>query len=128
MREFKFKAWIEETETMIKEASLQHMIWQKVSTFPIKYLREKIIFLQYTGLKDKNGIEIYEGDVLGSGTEYMEVAFRDGSFIVIHDPSCRAEFEGECKTDILDKECVDIYKFELVGNIYENKELLEVGK
>ena len=70
--------------------------------------------MQYTGLLDKNGIEIYEGDVvsINNPKELFQVIFRDGSFY----PS----------SELLQK-CDDSFNlvfYEVVGNIYENQELI----
>jgi len=74
---------------------------------------------QYTGLNDKNGNEIYEGDILEFSMHAREcgsVIFRDGSFMVFRnsDDCCIADFEDE-----------NGYFFEILGNIYENTELIE---
>lgn len=70
--------------------------------------------MQSTGLKDKNGVEIFEGDVGWDAhfEEYGEVVFENGSF--------RYEF-GNISEDLF--EVTD--DIEIVGNIYENPELLE---
>lgn len=70
--------------------------------------------MQYTGLKDKNGKEIYEGDILSDGNDEKpyKVVFENGSF--------RAEADGYS----LDLEDYDDI-CEVVGNIYENPELIE---
>lgn len=75
---------------------------------------ERYIFSEYTGLKDKNGKEIYEGDILFESfrEEYFKVVFENGSF--------RAEADGYS----LDLEDYDDI-CEVVGNIYENPELME---
>jgi hypothetical protein len=68
---------------------------------------EQIGIMQYTGLKDKNGKEIYEGDLIkiGDSGVYKEVIFKDGCF-------CIQGFNWTCGAA------------EVIGNIYENPELL----
>jgi len=68
---------------------------------------------QYTGLKDKNGKEIYEGDILDIGNNAV-VEFFDGKFHPVYDGGKSEAMEDEFKS----------YKCEIIGNIYENKDLL----
>lgn len=75
--------------------------------------KKDLKIMQCTGLKDKNGKEIYEGDILFASfrEEYPKVVFENGSF------------RAECDEYSLKLEdFADV--FEVVGNIYENPELL----
>lgn len=76
---------------------------------------------QYTGLKDKNGKEIYEGDILSSGYAVTFVDSYDPSNLGLD--SCwyaqRNNFESYFPLIIGED-------YEVMGNIYENPELLEV--
>ena len=77
MREIKFRAWF--GDKMIKPMSLQKMIHQKDNTIPLKVLEKEIIFMQYTGLKDKNGVEIYEYMEIDNT---YEVSFLNSSYVL----------------------------------------------
>ena len=74
--------------------------------------------MQYTELKDMRGKEIYEGDILSNGNDEKpyKVVFENGSF--------RAEFEGDFEEYSFDLIDVVAQGCEVVGNIYENPELI----
>lgn len=110
MREIKFRAWAKNAERMVS--------WEKMKQEcnRLSLIEDSnFIFMQYTDLKDKNGVEIYEGDVCcveGKKSEpnAYKVWFHDGSF-TFDDYTLIREYQS--------------YSMEVIGNIYENPELLK---
>ena len=121
MREIKFRAWL----LAVKRMTYTHTLDELMNWNTQEEINGIGIWLQYTGLRDKNGTEIYEGDILrhnwNSGNDIMketisEVRFSDGAFIC--DDKKRANF------DISIHALSDWAEVEVIGNIYENQELL----
>ena len=124
MRETKFRAYHKERKEMFEIASIDFEEKKAaLSNGTIKLLNvdfKQFELLQYTGLKDKNGKEIYEGDILFFRDENMKyiVVWQDTAFI-IKSIEIRKYLEKMCWLDDTEICC------EIVGNIYENKKLLE---
>ena len=129
MREIKFRAWLKEDKKMVNvetmdftDKSIQYL--KKSEIINAYILRREsdddVELMQYTGLKDKNGKEIYEGDILFFRDENMKyiVVWQDAAFI-IKSIEIRKYSEKMCWLDDTEICC------EIVGNIYENKKLLE---
>ena len=124
MREIKFRAWNKETKTMIDlhtttplalsaEMNTQ-MAMQGFGGLFIPFHKD-LILMQFTGLKDKNGKEIYEGDKWLCGSFTGIVIFR----------YCKWEFATAPES-----KCISYPSFyrraedgEIIGNIHENPEL-----
>ena len=116
MREIKFRAWFEKFKEMytVKMVDLQ----KEIAYFDKYNYRSfyDIELMQYTGLKDKNNKEIYEGDIITLHNSKYKVIFNtEGARFVLRND----EFELEIPfTNNNNK------RMEVVGNIYENPELL----
>jgi uncharacterized phage protein (TIGR01671 family) len=94
---------------------------------------DKIHLMQYTGLKDKNGVEIYEGDILEYvSPEYVGDDERIDRYVVewvgygfearwINPPQPNFSSDGHLSLKTPDED------MKIIGNIYENPDLLEVA-
>jgi hypothetical protein len=73
------------------------------------------ILMQFTGLHDKNGKEIYEGDILKANhTDLLTVVFENGSFCFVNNSNSGSDRLHQNRTE----------KLFVIGNIYENPELI----
>lgn len=116
MREIKFKAWaknkmwdIEEMDFSTGFLGIRDSITKKGEGI---FGFDKANILQFTGLKDKLGKEIYEGDIIQPEDSKKDVViFSDGLFHRKHETT---------KTPIR-----NLGEIEVIGNIYENPELLK---
>lgn len=93
------------------------------------YEVDPITIGQFTGLRDKNGIEIYEGDIIRwrrDGKLYL-VKFYAGMFYASVEELNKGVYGG-IPLHVLTVNEEDEYKCEVCGNIYDNPELLKGGK
>lgn len=125
MRKIKFRAWDKECI----EKGLEMYSWKEMNEVRMDdfWNNPRFHLMQYTGLHDKNGKEIYEGDIVSYQFQFAfekkkviyTVIFEDGQFLTTH-------LKFNDKTSLawyrLHRKEMDI---EVIGNIYENPELLE---
>lgn len=132
MREIKFRAWDKIDKKMCCHIgiSLYGVQIYEGDSFPEKIITDRgqncFELMQYTGLKDRNGKEIYESDIMevskesieyiGGSITKMVVGYKNGCFMA-----------GRNNVDTLNTYlwllAGDIGKCEVIGNIYENSEL-----
>lgn len=121
MREIKFRAW--DGDKMSILVTLKDIIhadknWVKYCNAP--KIGKNLIWMQYTGLNDKTGREIYEGDILkgyGSAIKRFVVSFSEGSFVLYHNFGRWGLLSRMFEIEEL--------PVEVIGNIYENPELCQ---
>ncbi len=113
MRDIKFRGWNVKTKTMLDLKAITPLAMDSNLECDGLFLpfADEVILMQYTGLKDKNGVEIYEGDIDKCGGVVVWNQ-DDASFYMDH-PS---EMHALIDTDKW---------FEVIRNIHANPTLLE---
>ena len=129
----KFRAWYVLTEEIIDEILMISFVRKEVigkfsdgsTSVPLKFEDkrngEDVVLMQSTGLKDRNGKEIFEGDIIGSKDGLLNgvVLYRSDLAMWTVDLIRYNNFERLCNV---------ASSREIIGNIHENKDILEVKK
>ena len=125
-REIKFRAWANThvkpwMDYEVTDIDLERKQVYTRHCFAFDYPGESIL-MQYTGLHDKNGKEIYEGDIVKHDGFYVgDGHYESGVDVVEFDDGCYLGGDGELNSyEIVNK------GIEVIGNIYENPELLDI--
>ena len=133
-REIKFRAYDEYNNEMyiVDNLSFEDGLMIKVDMFNDYFEPEEMILMQYTGLKDKNGVEIYEGDIIKFIDDYDEFEDRDIYEIGViqnYDKIYKNESDESSFPNCdyyFSKHLEDYYsECEVIGNVWENGELLK---
>ncbi len=119
-REIKFRAHrLGEFYEFVDEWSFtgkQDILLRDKNGFTLREWLKNLDIMQYTGIKDKNNKEIYEGDIVhNEHPRPRVVTFQQGAFGV----------DNMGFSELHDEHSVDINEWIVIGNIYENPELLK---
>ena len=134
MREIKFRAWDKKKKELLYNGI--EFYTRSINCCSVQPGYKSIIgfggcdcfdLMQYTGLKDKNGVEIYEGDLIRLDLidRVDQVSFISGAFVVSNKHCCVHCARKESYNMTLYEYLTQIQKAEVIGNIHE---LIEKGK
>ena len=138
MREIKFRAWDDDEKEMIEyfsnDNNYQLLQTEEGNIFCGGYMRnedwQEPVLMQFTGLKDKNGKEIYEGDIFKFDDSCLYTVIWKEKECLFYGKGDKGDKYGEftyyftCLNtpyhkNIFDNQCL------IIGNIHENPELLK---
>ena len=128
-RENEYRAWDKNAEYMLGPATIQYLVAQSMSTLDEGYYVENYEFMQYTGVKDKNGVKIFEGDIIIRKYESGEITigvvrwdyYSDGEYVL--NVECWMA-GGWPISDLGGLYGVSRHTNEVIGNDYQDSHLL----
>lgn len=123
MRKIKFRAWDKKEKKMFVDCMMwgDHGEWRVLDT-----TIGQTEIMQYTGLHDKNGKEIYEGDILKCKVGLYKIIFKNGAW----QGEPLETFKSCYGSLVTSRIYTDVKKkvFEIIGNIYKNPKLIKEAK
>lgn len=134
MNNLKFRAWDKTNKEMFEVIKIEFnpniFYMAKEPAWVVIRTENEIELMQSTGLKDKNGKEIFEGDIVNcgylfNGSPFDELDEYEEEKGVVKFLNCGFNIKFKNDTNLfidIMESCEDI---EVIGNVYENKELLE---
>lgn len=117
MRKVEFRYWCNFEKEMYPKAYVEEHLNLAFMSELIEVAQERYIFLEYTGLKDKNGLKIYDGDILKDEFDRVSQVYwvdKEARF-TIREVGRKTEYFM----------LINHLHVEVIGNIYENPELLK---
>ncbi|MFM1602042.1 YopX family protein [Helcococcus ovis] len=118
-----YRAWDKKTKIFTNYQIVDNMLYF-MNKFKGVWIRDdnqdRFVLMQSTGLKDKNGVEIFEGDILKTRTRgLVSVRKEKGNMMVTYKSGIKT------RTSLTLSSFLDKFKVVVIGNIYENEELLK---
>ena len=129
----RYRAWNKATKEMHEVDDIVSIDFEKKQIY-VKtlffnqlnhYVFDAVVLMQSTGLRDKNGKEIFEGDILKvtNLSSWLEVVSFNNNKAMFVSKEVKREVE---ETPLYDLFNTDIFEVEIIGNIHTNSELAEV--
>ena len=125
MKQPKYRAWVKENKEMLFVRQIDFMFEKVVLECYEQFFIDEVELMQYTGHKDKNGKEVFEGDIIKffdcDGDGYTVPVAWDNDY------ACFSVDWGSnmlTSFDYLEEFYTDLKDIEVIGNIYENLSLL----